>query len=98
MAKDDSDQPFLDFASCNDSASTTIIFMHGVSANGSNWDLVEPHLKACHILAPSLFTEHSLKLARNIRDPSANLDSGTQLPHGQARYVEMLAALVRRYG
>lgn len=58
-------ESYLDFASHNDLAQTSIMLIHGASASGSDWSLVQPYLNSYHLLTPSLFTNSSLKLARS---------------------------------
>jgi pimeloyl-ACP methyl ester carboxylesterase len=43
--------PHLEF---NPSAKQTVLLIHGATGDGSNWDLVTPHLSNYHLLVPDL--------------------------------------------
>ncbi|KAK5085020.1 hypothetical protein LTR70_007700 [Exophiala xenobiotica] len=93
----DHGETYLDFASYDDSASATTILIHGVSASGSDWSLVQPYLCTYHLLTPSLFTQHSLKLARSLRESAPGSNGHLPQLSWQASYVVLMAALIRRY-
>lgn len=88
---------YLDFASYNDSAPTTIILIHGALSSGSDWSLVQPYLREYHLLTPSLFTKPSLELVRRLRNPAPDADGRPAQILWKASFVSTMAALIRRY-
>lgn len=80
----------------NEKLPETIVLIHDAIATGLDWDLVEPFLSSCHLLIPTFFTERSLRLARQVQLSPEDSARSSKRPKWQARYVKLLAQLVRK--